>query len=102
MWQETHFEIQPVTPSPPPKKMLVLSFLLFILISGIIGVPSHDIVKYQPNAVGQFICRDGILNISWSAVNDDYCDCNDGSDEPGTGACANTRYDTLQFCISHV
>lgn len=100
MWQETHFEIQPVNPPPPPKNASVL--LLLILISGIIGVPSHDIVKYQPNAVGQFICRDGVLNISWSAVNDDYCDCNDGSDEPGTGACANTRYGTLQFCISHV
>lgn len=31
-------------------------------------------------------CLNGQV-IPWAFVNDDYCDCADGSDEPGTSAC---------------
>jgi Glucosidase II beta subunit-like len=37
---------------------------------------------------GQFRCFDKGATMNFSRVNDDYCDCNDGSDEPGTAACA--------------
>lgn len=37
--------------------------------------------------------------MSPNVVNDDYCDCNDGSDEPGTGACGGQDA-TLFFCIN--
>ncbi len=42
----------------------------------------------------QFKCKDGSQKISMSHVNDDYCDCLDGSDEPGTSACSNGKF----FC----
>lgn len=38
--------------------------------------------KYKPTA-GRFGCLDGSADIPWTSVNDDYCDCLDGSDEPG-------------------
>lgn len=60
------------------------------------GVPPNLLSKYVPLTSGSsnptWKCMDGSKEIKWSAVNDDYCDCPDGSDEPGTGACMNTRF----------
>ncbi|CAH8609964.1 unnamed protein product [Schistosoma guineensis] len=56
------------------------------------GVPLSRSSFYK---VGQsFTCLDGSSAIPWWQVNDDYCDCRDGSDEPGTPACLNGRF----FC----
>ncbi|OXH18910.1 protein kinase C substrate 80K-H [Cryptococcus neoformans A1-35-8] len=45
--------------------------------------------KYEPTKSGLFHCLDSSKTIPFSAINDDYCDCPDGSDEPGTAACSN-------------
>ncbi|CAH1243629.1 PRKCSH [Branchiostoma lanceolatum] len=39
-----------------------------------------------------FTCLDGSATIPFDQVNDDYCDCKDGTDEPGTAACPNMMY----------
>ncbi|KAG1902835.1 glucosidase II beta subunit-like-domain-containing protein [Suillus fuscotomentosus] len=59
------------------------------------GVPPSLISKYVPSTKGSrqtWTCLDGSKEIAWSAVNDDYCDCQDGSDEPGSSACPNNKF----------
>lgn len=49
------------------------------------GVPLSRASLYDPQK--DFTCFDGSLTIPFTQVNDDYCDCPDASDEPGTSAC---------------
>jgi len=37
--------------------------------------------------------------VPFASVNDDFCDCSDGSDEPGSGACSGQE-DTLFYCAN--
>lgn len=46
------------------------------------GVRPELADKYEP-VDGEFACLDGSKRIAYAAVNDDFCDCPDGSDEPG-------------------
>ncbi|KAL7688568.1 putative mannose-6-phosphate receptor binding domain superfamily, glucosidase II beta subunit [Plasmopara halstedii] len=41
-------------------------------------------------AVSSFTCDNGQQRLDISRLNDNYCDCVDGSDEPGTSACSHT------------
>lgn len=69
--------------------------------SALRGVAPADALKYQPfkDAQGRsrWKCLDGSKELAWSALNDDYCDCADGSDEPGTSACPNSTF----YCANH-
>ncbi|XP_061496331.1 glucosidase 2 subunit beta [Rhineura floridana] len=78
--------------------MLLLSLLLSLLS----GLASPVEVK-RPRGVSltnhhfydesrPFTCLDGSATIAFDRVNDDYCDCTDGSDEPGTAACPSGRF----------
>lgn len=51
------------------------------------GIPLAMRSMYNPNR--DFECLDGSLLIPFANVNDNYCDCADASDEPGTSACGN-------------
>ena len=43
-----------------------------------------------------FVCFDGSATVSFENINDNYCDCADGSDEPGLYA-DNSMY-TCNWC----
>ncbi|KAJ6543846.1 glucosidase II beta subunit-like-domain-containing protein [Mycena capillaripes] len=57
-----------------------------------LGVPPALLSKYSPPKSGSWKCLDGSKEIPWDFVNDDACDCPDGSDEPGTSACPNSTF----------
>jgi hypothetical protein len=71
-------------------------FLLFFLLRERVSI--DRILGVSPNTKSQylrslkwtkkvFVCFDKSKTISIDRVNDGYCDCPDGSDEPGTNAC---------------
>mmetsp|Transcript_9151 Transcript_9151/g.11332 ORF Transcript_9151/g.11332 Transcript_9151/m.11332 type:complete len:188 (+) Transcript_9151:146-709(+) len=49
------------------------------------GLSNKDQINHNDE---QFQCRDGSAIFPLDMFNDDYCDCRDGSDEPGTAACS--------------
>ncbi|KAL3101136.1 hypothetical protein niasHS_001596 [Heterodera schachtii] len=59
------------------------------------GVSPQLAPLYQTRS--QFECLDGKKSIPFEQVNDDYCDCADGSDEPGTSACKNGHFYCANF-----
>lgn len=70
--------------------MLSLLLLLSLVPTLVFSAGSPQIRGIHPSLLSQYkpkgttwTCLDGSKTIPWSAVNDDYCDCIDGSDEPG-------------------
>ena len=55
---------------------------------GLWGVPTH--YRGVQDAGELFACDKQLIPLS--SVDDDYCDCADGSDEPRTGACPDTHF----------
>ncbi len=53
---------------------------------------SPSLIEKYSIITDYFVCLDQSKTIPFSAVNDDYCDCPDGSDEPGTSACPNGQF----------
>lgn len=73
--------------------------MIGILISVFTSVTSDSLVRGVSlkeqgfyDSTKDFTCFDGSKIIPFESVNDDYCDCVDGSDEPGTSACPDGKY----------
>lgn len=49
---------------------------------------SRTVAKFYKNAETFMCISNPTITIPAARVNDDYCDCPDGSDEPGTAACS--------------
>ncbi|CAI0440529.1 unnamed protein product [Linum tenue] len=55
------------------------------------GIPPQDESYYK--ASGKIIkCRDGSSTFTTAQLNDDFCDCPDATDEPGTSACPGGKF----------
>lgn len=65
----------------------------FGYVNGIRGISALEKEVY--NAASEFKCDGGKTVIPFNWVNDDFCDCTDGSDEPGTSACAKSTFQCL-------
>ncbi|KAF6096369.1 protein kinase C substrate 80K-H [Phyllostomus discolor] len=85
---------EPVSGLRSSGKMLLLLLLLPVCWAVEVkrprGVPLTNHHFYDESK--PFTCLDGSATIPFDQVNDDYCDCKDGSDEPGTAACPNGSF----------
>lgn len=72
----------------------VCSFIVVIGSTEIRGVAPYEQQYYK---VDVFKCRnDPTKQIPANRINDNYCDCSDGSDEPGTSACVKGIF----YCVN--
>lgn len=55
----------------------------------VLGVPNDLLENYKTD---KFLCDKGSKVLSSKDINDDFCDCFDGSDEPGTSACSSGNF----------
>lgn len=67
---------------------LILAIASLGAAKSILGVPPQMESLYKPDSNGNWHCiLDPSHVIRFDQINDNFCDCPDGSDEPGTNAC---------------
>ncbi|XP_009587510.1 glucosidase 2 subunit beta-like isoform X1 [Nicotiana tomentosiformis] len=79
--------------------ILLLSFIIYSIDRSVslpsidsLGISPQDENYYKGLSLGAIKCKDGSKKFTKSQFNDDFCDCPDGSDEPGTSACPTGKF----------
>lgn len=54
-----------------------------------LGIDPQEKGYYESKKI---MCKDGSKSFSRDRLNDDFCDCADGTDEPGTSACPEGKF----------
>ncbi|XXG50935.1 hypothetical protein AAC387_Pa02g4826 [Persea americana] len=76
---------------------LLLAFFCLISVAVSAFALSNDLLGLAPQDVGYYEyemikCKDGSKEFKKEQLNDDFCDCPDGTDEPGTSACPDGKF----------
>lgn len=76
---------------------LVSTSLIFAVSSASILLPTSPFLGVSPQDEKYFAseviaCKDGSKVFSRDRLNDGFCDCVDGTDEPGTSACPESKF----------
>ncbi|KAF9609786.1 hypothetical protein IFM89_018234, partial [Coptis chinensis] len=79
------------------KAHLLLHLLLLPLFFLILFADSKDPLGVSPDDIKYFNseiikCKDGSKKFTKAQLNDNFCDCPDGTDEPGTSACPGGKF----------
>ncbi|KAF6147731.1 hypothetical protein GIB67_006704 [Kingdonia uniflora] len=59
------------------------------LVRSSLGIRPEDLKYFKSDFIK---CKDGSKKFSKAQLNDDFCDCPDGTDEPGTSACPGGKF----------
>jgi protein kinase C substrate 80K-H len=80
-------------------QIFLISLLLVLLLpfsssskpnNPLLGISPQDEKYFKSSDVIR--CKDGSANFNKDQLNDDFCDCPDGTDEPGTSACPRGKF----------
>lgn len=71
-----------------PMRPVFILLLSLVAAAKIRGVSPENQHLYVPEQNKWHCLLDPSIVLNFDQINDDFCDCPDGSDEPGTGACA--------------
>ncbi|XP_042411366.1 glucosidase 2 subunit beta-like [Zingiber officinale] len=79
------------------KFSVTITCLFALWIAGFASLPAREFLGIAPQDEGYYKsdvikCKDGAKKFTKQQLNDEFCDCLDGTDEPGTSACPEGKF----------